>query len=135
MHTTVGQFARNVTEELKNSAKHLDQFANALAVLPMRRVKQMEDPRLREQRMLLDQLAHRGLRALLERVHGMQDAIQLLDPERILARGFSVARHQGRPVLDPTLLKVGDTLETTFAYGRTRSTINTIDNGRGTNDL
>jgi len=127
MHTAVGQFARGVTEELKSSGKRMDQHANALAVLPLRRVKQVEDPRLREQRMLLDQLAHRGLRGLLERVHGMQDAIQLLDPDRILARGFSVARHQGKPVLDPTRLNVGDTIETTYAHGRTLSTISTIE--------
>jgi len=127
MHTAVGQFARTATEQLKELGKRMDQHANALAVLPLRRVKQVEDPRLREQRMLLDQFANRGLRALMDRVHGMQDAIQLLDPDKIMARGFSVARHQGNPVLDPGQLNVGDILETTFAHGRTRSTINSIE--------
>ncbi len=127
LHTAVGQFARTATEQLKELGKRMDQHAHALTVLPMRRVKQVEDPLLREQRMLLDQLANRGLRTLLDRVQGMQEAIQLLDPERIMARGFSVARCQGTPVIDAKRLQVGDILETTYAHGKTRSTVNSIE--------
>lgn len=136
MHTAAGQFARNATERIKSMDRLLNDRANALAVLPLRRVKQVEEPRLRQQRIVLDRFAERGLRALLDKVQGMHEAISLLDPQRTMARGFSITRNQGVPVLDPSTLKEGDQLETTFAQGRARSTINSImPHGPGTNDL
>jgi exonuclease VII large subunit len=90
-------------------------------------MKQVEEPLLREMQLTLDQLAHTGLRSLIDRVNGMRDAIRLLDPEKTMARGFSVARHQGNVVTTTDELQVGDVLETTFAQGRAWSTINTIE--------
>jgi exodeoxyribonuclease VII large subunit len=127
LHTSTGMFARSVTEKLKDHGKRMDQHGNGIEVLPMRRLKQVEEPRLRELRIALDRTARQSLRSLLDRVGGMRDAIELLDPEKTMARGFSITRHNGQPITDPASLQVGDTLETTFAQGRTLSTINTIE--------
>lgn len=136
LHTATGQFARNATEHIKHMDRLLNDRVNGLTVLPLRRVKQVEEPLLRQQRAMLDQFAERGLRALLEKVNGMQEAIALLDPQRTMARGFSITRHQGIPVTDPSTLHEGDLIETTFAQGRARSTINSIEpHGRERNDL
>jgi len=127
LNTGVGQFARTATEQLKELGRQMDQHAHGLGVFPLRRVKQVEEPRLRELQLTLDQAAHRGLRTLIERVNGMRDAIQLLDPEKIMARGFSVARLEGQVITASEDLAVGDILETTFAKGRVWSTINIIE--------
>jgi exodeoxyribonuclease VII large subunit len=127
LHTSVGQFARNATEQMKGRSRQMDQHVHALGVFPLRRMKQVEEPLLREMQLTLDQLAHTGLRSLLDRVNGMRDAIRLLDPEKTMARGFSVARLKGNVVTTTDELQVGDVLETTFAQGRAWSTINTIE--------
>ena len=127
LHMAVGQFARGATEQLQALEKRLAQHANAVSVLPLRRVKQVEEPKLRELRLALEQASQRGLRTLIDRVHGMHDAIRLMDPNKVMARGFSITRKAGAPITDPSVLRVGDTIETTFAQGRARSTINTIE--------
>ena len=127
LHTAVGQFARNTIDQLTDRGKRMDQQVHFLSVFPLRRLKQVEEPLIREAQLTLDQAAHRGLRALIERVNGMREAIQLLDPEKIMARGFSVARHKGSVVGTTNELQAGDVLETTFAQGRAWSTINTIE--------
>jgi exodeoxyribonuclease VII large subunit len=136
LHTAAAHFARMVTEQLHGLGKGMTTHTHDLSVLPLRRVKQLEDPRLREMRLALDQVAQRGMRSMLQRVDGMREAIQLLDPDKVLARGFSITRHQGTALTDPAGLRPGDIIETTFATGRTRSTINTVEaHGRGKDDL
>lgn len=57
----------------------------------------------------------------------MNDAVRLLAPDKLLARGFSITRLNGKALVDPAHAQVGDQLETTYAQGRTLSTITTIE--------
>ena len=50
----------------------------------------------------------------LSKAAAMLDAIS---PLRVLARGYSIARHDGRPVMDARAIRPGDALELIFASG------------------
>ncbi|HCY00738.1 MAG TPA: hypothetical protein DG754_11415, partial [Bacteroidales bacterium] len=45
------------------------------------------------------------------------------DPENLLRKGFSITKHNGVIIKTPTVLKTGDTIETTLAKGKVISTI------------
>lgn len=49
---------------------------------------------------------------------------RLLDPANALKRGYSITTLNGKPVTDAHALKKGDTIETRFAAGSARSTVN-----------
>lgn len=51
-------------------------------------------------------------------------ALQSADPIRLLRLGYSITRHGGYAVTDPTQLHPGDQLTTTLAYGSITSTLN-----------
>ncbi|MBK9419984.1 MAG: exodeoxyribonuclease VII large subunit [Flavobacteriales bacterium] len=127
LHTTTSQFARNVTDRIGASRRTVDTFAHDLTLLPRHKLAQVEAARIRELSGSLSVIAQRGFQLLLGRLQGMDDAIQFLSPERLLQRGFSITRKDGQAVKDATTLHAGDRLETTFAQGKTWSTINTIE--------
>ena len=52
--------------------------------------------------------------------------IQLLSPENILKRGFSISRVNGKAVVDPDGLQAGDHLETEIYKGKINSRIETV---------
>ena len=136
LHRVAALFARHGTAMTQEAGMRLRHHAHELAVLPTRRLKQVEEPRLREQRTALTGMATRGLEGLLQRVEGMREAVRLLDPDRIMARGFSITRKDGQALTDAALLHEGDELVTTFARGRVRSIVNSIEaHGQGTADL
>ncbi|MCB0782573.1 MAG: exodeoxyribonuclease VII large subunit [Flavobacteriales bacterium] len=129
-------FTRTAQAHLTREASSLERFRDGLRTLPVQKLRQLESARIREMHLALDAFARRGLQALLVRVQGMREAVQLLAPDRLLARGFSITRHQGRALTDPAAVQVGDELETTFARGRARSTITHIKpHGEGGVDL
>ena len=53
-------------------------------------------------------------RAALSKAAATLDAIS---PLRVLARGYSIAKHEGRPVTDARMLTCGDLLDLVFAAG------------------
>lgn len=56
-------------------------------------------------------------RAALSKAAATLDAIS---PLRVLARGYSIAKHEGRPVTDARMLTCGDSLDLVFAAGGAR---------------
>lgn len=125
LQATASMVTRSVRDAIHLYDREVDGHASKLALLPLQKVEQVEAARLREMRNALEQLAQRGLTLLLDRVQGMDQAIQLLAPDRVLARGFTITRFQGVPLKSASHLKPGDEIETTFASGSIRSTITT----------
>jgi len=72
-------------------------------------------------------VAHRAPRAIAEAerlLGGVEGRIRALDPERTLARGWSITRRSdGRVVRSPADVAVGDALTTTVAAGQLSSTV------------
>lgn len=53
----------------------------------------------------------------------LEDRARLLNPRAILARGWSITRHSGKVVRNPSALAAGDELVTTLAEGELHSTV------------
>jgi len=61
----------------------------------------------------------------------MERTTALLDPQKVLQRGYSITQHAGRLVSGVADLKEGDMVTTTLADGTITSIINQIDKGDG----
>jgi len=57
----------------------------------------------------------------------LQEKIGLLDPRNILKRGYSITLKEGKSVKDTSSLTRGDSIESVFFKGRTRSRIEEIE--------
>ncbi len=83
--------------------------------------------RLAEAGALVARSAQQGLHLMASHLRGLEDAIGLLRPEKLLLRGFSITRLHGAAVNDAAALRPGDEVVTTFAHGTTRSTITAVE--------
>lgn len=121
---TIGQLASSACQQASTG---LNEHRHALSTLPLQRIQLVEAARIDAQRSRLLQFAQHGLRTLTAQVDGMQRTVQLLAPERLLARGFTITRHSGRAIASVEELAPGTEIETTYSNGTTRSIIHHID--------
>ena len=56
-------------------------------------------------------------------LNSLQRQMELLDPQRILNRGYSITLANGRPLTQVSALKPGDEIETRLSSGRIKSTV------------
>lgn len=132
LHATTGQFARFASDRTALARAELQGHAQHLGLLPRHKLAQVEEARVRAHSTALAGIAQRGFQLLLGKLQGMDEAVRFLDPDRLLQRGFSIARKNGATVTDAGQLRAGDELETTFAHGKAWSTIHKIEpHGKG----
>lgn len=62
-----------------------------------------------------------------DRLKSISQMIDLLSPQSVLKRGYSITRVNGHAVTDASHLKPGDNITTTLASGIIQSTVNSID--------
>lgn len=62
-------------------------------------------------------------RSAAKELANLESRLRLLDPRKILARGWSITRHSGKVVRDPAAVAAGDELVTTMAEGELHSTV------------
>ncbi|MDE0118171.1 MAG: exodeoxyribonuclease VII large subunit [bacterium] len=62
-------------------------------------------------------------RTAAKELANLEDRARLLDPRAILARGWSITRHDGKVVRNPASVTTGDELVTTLAEGNLHSTV------------
>ena len=67
--------------------------------------------------------AMRTPRTAAKELANLEGRVRLLDPRKILARGWSITRHSGKVVRDPAAVAAGDELVTTMAEGELHSTV------------
>jgi exodeoxyribonuclease VII large subunit len=123
LHNLSSQFARSATTQITRQGRQMELLAAQLGVLPRNKLVLREQPRLRERSQMLSLLVRRHLHVLQKQVEGLSGAVQLLSPDRLLERGFSITRKDGRALRDARNLKAGDEVETTFARGKAWGTI------------
>ena len=58
------------------------------------------------------------------RLTNLENLLRVLSPENTLKRGYSITRVNGQAVRDAAALSEGDVIETTFAQGTVKSTVN-----------
>jgi exodeoxyribonuclease VII large subunit len=136
MHMLAGQLQRRVTGKLTAAQRDLQMHTAQLGTLPLRKVRDTAAAQVAGLAASLSSAAQQRMHLMLGQLHGIQDTVRLMAPERTLARGFTISRQNGRCVTNANTLSPGDVIETTFAHGRTWSTISTIEaDGAGTADV
>ena len=66
----------------------------------------------------IPRLARKGLENESKLVTHIEQVVELLDPEEVLKRGFSITLHEGKPVSDPKVLEEETIIETLFSKGK-----------------
>lgn len=127
LHTVASQFGRLSLQLLQANSQALSLHTAELGTRPRHLLTQVEPARLNELRTTLELISLRMVNLMMGQVNGMHEAIRLLAPEKLLARGFSITRKDGHAVRAANDLRTGDEIETRYATGTTRSTITHID--------
>ena len=73
---------------------------------------------LAQRRSQLTQLTRRAMLTRRASVQGFTHALQLLAPERVLDRGYSIVEHEGAVLRDSAKVRVGDTIVVRLARGQ-----------------
>ena len=117
-----GQIRDLAENRTRGETRRVDGYAGAMryrastAILDRRRT-------LEQMKSAMTGLAQRAPRAAVKEMANLEGRVRLLDPRAILARGWSITRHSGKVVRNPTALAVGDELVTTLAEGDLHSTV------------
>ncbi len=87
--------------------------------------------RNREEMPVLARELNVGISGLLSRldnrVERCADKVNLMDPEAVLKRGYTLTTHQGQVIRNPSTLKPGDIVRTRFYSGSIKSRVERID--------
>ena len=113
---------RAVPERMRRERENLGQLSNELKGASMKRVNR-EGEGLS---LLSERLATHGkhrFKGEKERIQHLERQVQLLDPKRVLERGYSITFKDGKAVKDSEDLKEGEEVETEVAKGRFKSRI------------
>ena len=108
---------------MQQQAQHLDQLRQHLyRVRP--NFAQLSVRQMELARRLLGAMQH-TLERYVTRLHGLQLHLLHLDPQQVLARGYSMVRDEhGAIILDSDALPIGARLDITFARGWARAELN-----------
>jgi exodeoxyribonuclease VII large subunit len=107
---------------LKDERNRVHALGQRLRFLPVRLAATVESRLL---------ILERGLAASVSlllkneeaRLHRIEQAVRLLDPENILRRGYSITRRRGRIIRDASSVRKGDLVETTLYNGSITSIV------------
>jgi exodeoxyribonuclease VII large subunit len=122
------QLATEVRRTVQLHTSRLDSYRNDLRHLS-RRFLQGRSEQLRQYRVLLDKAAGSLLNRQRDQLVLMEKRIQLVDPVRILARGYSMTLVEGKAIRDASGIEPGTLLETKLYRGSILSTATGISGG------
>ena len=71
-------------------------------------------------------LAQQALERQTQRIGQLHQTVDALKPDNTLARGFSIARHQGKAMKDAALLSKDDVLELEFHQGHATAVVTSV---------
>lgn len=142
--TAQERIARYIDQRMRAEAQRLSTLSTAITSLfSLAKVRQegriaalgdrlghAVTQRLRDEQHKMDLLTTRLQSPIAQRLlreHHQLDLlaekVRSLDPHRLLQRGYSMTLHEGKIVKDAALLHPGDCIETHFAKGKVRSTV------------
>ena len=113
-------------------AAHLDRTKFETALLKQCMYSQRPDltlrqSSLRQRRAGLSQAFRHVHLAGNARLHAIAQALQLLAPERVLERGYSIVEHNGSILRDSVNVHTGDAIEVRLARGRLAAVVKSAD--------
>ena len=118
---------RAVPERMRGEREKLGQLSNDLNAISMKRSdREGEKLSLLSERMRSH--AKHCFKGKKERIDHLERQVQLLDPKRVLERGYSITFKDGKAVKDPENLQDGEEVETHIAKGSFKSRIESKSN-------
>lgn len=113
---------RAVPERMRRERERLGQLSNELNSSTMKRLnREGESLSLLSERM--NGHAMNRFKGERERIDHLERQIQLLDPKRVLERGYSISFKDGKAIKDPDELQEGEEVKTHVAKGHFKSRI------------
>ncbi len=103
---------------LETNKKQLEFFKQGI-FLKSRNMLQAQYAQLASFRQLLPHFAKQRLRTEQQAIALLTEKIQLLSPENVLQRGYSITFHRGKVLYDASRLKEGDEISTQLSGGQT----------------
>jgi len=113
---------RAVPERMRRERERLGELSNALNAFTMKRMNR-EGERLSLFSERLGTHAKHRMKGERDRVANLEKQLELLNPKRVLERGYSITFSYGKALKDPKELEEGEEVETQLAKGRFKSRI------------
>ncbi|TVQ75883.1 MAG: exodeoxyribonuclease VII large subunit [Flavobacteriales bacterium] len=126
LHNISGKLARLTVEKLQRSRQVLKDLSGDIALNSKQKLAQRESQKIHELQELLIIYTQHRMQGISQQLENLQQTIKLLRPEKLLARGFSISRIQGKAIRDVRDLQSGDEIETELFNGNFRSVITQI---------
>jgi len=110
------EIRRNVPLFLSQEFKRLE-ATGSLALSGLRLIIPLTREELNKSVSTTKQVVRRRLENERHKLEMMSQEVYLSDPERILARGYSITTHRGKIIKDISLIQKGDAIKTTLQNG------------------
>lgn len=107
-----GRLVRETLEKLNDQKELLRKSMVQIEGDTLNRIKLVEKPKLQQFQRDLHQQSGHIIRIQNDQLQGFYHSIEMVKPERTLARGFSITKKDGEYISTVTELAVGDQLET-----------------------
>ena len=119
------QMGRHTHQRLAWERERLAHLTQTMRLQPdqMLQAKAVQLGHLRERTL---SLAQQALERQTQRIGQLHQTVDALKPDNTLARGFSIARHQGKAVKDAALLSKDDVVELQFHQGRATAVVTSV---------
>lgn len=120
-----GQMSRHTHQRLAWERERLAHLTQTMRLQPdqMLQAKAVQLGHLRERTL---SLAQQALERQTQRIGQLHQTVDALKPDNTLARGFSIARHQGKAVKDAALLSKDDVIDLQFHQGRATAVVTSV---------
>jgi exodeoxyribonuclease VII large subunit len=123
LHQFTAGLQQTVNAKLKAMAMELGSRSSALSSLPFHKLKNIEHSKIKALSTAIARSAQHGMQLLVQRLNNMQEAVALLEPQKVLQRGFSISRVDGKALTQADEVLEGKLMETTLAKGKLYSRI------------
>ncbi len=127
IHHSAGALIRLSADKLNENETLLKIYQQRLSQLPLKKLQNVEAPKLTEIQNTLSQLLEYRLKVQLNSIQRIGEAIKLVEPKNTLKRGYSISRKNGKAIKNARDLKIGDEIITSLFKGKVLSEIKKID--------
>ncbi|MCL9980149.1 MAG: exodeoxyribonuclease VII large subunit [Bacteroidia bacterium] len=127
LSTSAGLLRANTRMNLNQQHTRLNRWVESLQKNIPRRISR-EKESLETLKINLKTFWSRQRSQETQKLEWMQKNLELLDPKRLLERGYSLTLHNGKPLKSAAQVKAGEEITTWLSEGKITSTVNNTSN-------
>lgn len=127
LSTSAGLLRANTRMNLNQQHTRLNRWVESLQKNIPRRISR-EKESLETLKINLKTFWSRQRSQEIQKLEWMQKNLELLDPKRLLERGYSLTLHNGKPLKSAAQVKAGEEITTRLSEGMITSTVNNTSN-------